>query len=75
MASKKIKRVGPCMRAAVEYVAQHPGCSILPVAVWVGPHGSTNFGYRAVHRAIDAGLIHAEYVKGRYVLTLPAAQN
>lgn len=47
------------MRAAADYVAAHPGCPKLPVARAVGPHGSTQFGYRSVDRAIGAGLIVA----------------
>lgn len=52
-------RVGSSMAAAVSYVAHHPGTTILPVARQIGPHGSTKFGYAAVHRAIKAGLIIA----------------
>ena len=45
------------MLAAAAYVASSPGCPKLPVARAVGPHGSTQFGYRIVDRAIRAGLI------------------
>ena len=63
------------MLAAARYVAAHPGCAILPVARHVGPHGSTNFGYRTVHRAIRAGLIHAERTaRGTYSLTAEVRQ-
>lgn len=48
------------MEAAVAYVAEHPGCAILPVAEHVGPHGSRCYGYRTVHRCIAAGLLRAE---------------
>lgn len=50
----------PQMFLAVDYVREHPGCSILPVAEYVGPHGSRRYGYAIVHRAIDAGLIYGE---------------
>jgi hypothetical protein len=65
--------IGPKMNQAVDYVARNPGCAILPVARYVGPHGSIKFGYRAVHRAIKAGLISCSpKTKGRYSLTVPA---
>ena len=60
---------GPKMLAATAYVAAHPGCCILPVAEAIGPNGSRRYGYQAVHRAIDAGLIVAERgTSGRYSL-------
>lgn len=67
------KRIGPRMRDAVAYVAEHGPCCILPVARYVGPHGSTNYGYRTVWRAVDAGLIDVRRArKGNgYVLTIP----
>lgn len=62
-------RVGPRMEEAAEYVREHPGCPILPVAEHVGPHGSRRYGYATVHRAIRAGLIWATEGKGgRYAL-------
>jgi len=45
------------MRAAVEYVADHSGCTKREVSLAVGPHGSNAYGYRIVMRAIRAGLI------------------
>lgn len=67
-------RVGPKMQAAVRYVENNPGCAILPVAEWVGPHGSRNYGYAIVHRAIKAGLIRAERGEdGKYSLTPSAS--
>ena len=60
------------MIAAVQYVTQHPGCSILPVAEAIGPNGSRRFGYAAVHRAIRAGLLNAKRSHGRYALTVPS---
>jgi hypothetical protein len=63
------RRIGPVMARAVDYVRQNPGCRILPVAERVGPNGSRKFGYRAVHRAIRAGLIVAtKDAHGRYSL-------
>jgi len=65
-----MKKIGPKMHQAVIYVANHPGCRILPVAEEVGPHGSRQYGYAIVHRAIKAGLIKAVKDKhGRYTLT------
>lgn len=51
------QRIGPKMQAAAEYVRHHPGCTKHEVSVAIGPHGSNNFGNRAVLRAIKAGLI------------------
>ncbi len=68
------KRIGVRMQAAVNYVRANPGCAILPVAEAIGPHGSRQFGYRAVHRAIKAGLIAYTLERGRYSLTVTAVQ-
>jgi len=65
----KTTRIGQRMIQATAYVRRNPGCAILPAAEWVGPHGSRQYGYRTVHRAIKAGLISAKIVSGRYVLT------
>jgi hypothetical protein len=54
-------------------VAAHPGCAILPVAEYVGPHGSRKYGYATVHRAIKAGLIRATRARGRYTLAAVAS--
>ena len=59
------------MKLAAWYVARNPNCAILPIARLVGPHNSTFYGYQIVHRAINAGLIHATYASGRYTLTVP----
>lgn len=45
------------MAEAADYVRRNPGTAILPVAEYVGPHGSRMYGYRTVHRALSAGLI------------------
>lgn len=62
-------RIGPKMGIAVDYVRNNPGCAILPVARFVGPHASTRYGYATVWRAIRAGLIRAKRNQGRYELT------
>ena len=59
------RRIGPQMRRAADFVADNPGCTKLLVAEAIGPHGSRQFGYRAVDRAMGAGLIHDEG-DGRY---------
>jgi len=64
------------MQIVRDLVARHPGTAILPIARRVGPHGSVQFGYRVVHRAIKAGIIRAERVGARYALhpvSAPAA--
>jgi len=50
-------RIGPKMQEAADFVNQNPGCSMLKVAEAIGPNGSRYYGYRAVHRALKAGLI------------------
>lgn len=50
-------RIGPRMRDVVSFVTRNPGLPMLAAAEHVGPHGSRNYGYRTVHRAIDAGLV------------------
>lgn len=62
-------RTGRKMQEAARYVRANPGCAILPVAEAVGPHGSRQYGYRTVHRAIRAGLIRATIKGGVYSLT------
>ena len=61
-----MNRIGPAMKAATEYVAAHPGCPKLHAAKYVGPHNSTLYGYRAVDRAISAGLIDAKMIGCRH---------
>lgn len=53
----KARRIGPQMQAAREYVARHPGCTKHEVSLAIGPHGSNSYGWRAVQRALGAGLI------------------
>ena len=57
------------MIAAAAFVRANPGCAILPVAEAIGPHGSRQYGYRTVHRAIRAGMIRATIKGGVYSLT------
>jgi hypothetical protein len=68
-----MNRIGPAMKAAVEYVASHPGCPKLPAAEYCGPHGSRKFGYAAVNRAMRAGLIEDRGTeRTRYALHVTA---
>ena len=53
-------RVGPRMSEVVDLVEGTPGISMRQVALRVGPHGSTQYGYRTVHRVIKAGLVRVE---------------
>ena len=66
-------RIGPRMMEAVAFVAHHEGCPILPVAEAVGPNGSRNYGYRTVHRAINAGLLDYTISSRTYALTVTDA--
>lgn len=50
------------MRAVVNFVANNPGLAMLHAVEYVAPKGSRRFGYRTVHRTIDAGLVRT--VKG-----------
>ena len=52
-------RIGRAMAAVAFYVSAHEGTSMMSAASYAGPHGSLNYGYRAVHRAIDAGIVVA----------------
>lgn len=65
-------RIGKQMQRAVAVVRTNPGCAILPVARRIGPNGSVRYGYAAVHRAINAGLIVATQRNGIYSLTVSA---
>ena len=68
--------VGPQMAAAAAYVAAHPGCTKQAVSLAIGPHGSNAYGWRAVQRAIGAGLIVAGERPGKrwaYALTVPSS--
>jgi hypothetical protein len=57
------------MRRVALYVRRSPGCSAFACARAIGPHGSTQFGYRAIHRAMRAGLIvNVSANPSRYIL-------
>ena len=58
-------RIGPKMEEVQNYVHRYPGCTMLACAEWVGPNGSRKFGYAAVHRALDAGLVRREERKDK----------
>ncbi len=62
--------IGARMNEACGIVRFHPGCTKLFVARQIGPNGSTRYGYRAVDRAIKAGLIVATHQGNRYSLYL-----
>jgi hypothetical protein len=63
-----MNRIGPAMKAATRYVAEHPGCPKLPAAESCGPNSSRKFGYEAVNRAMRAGLIEDRNRGGIYAL-------
>jgi hypothetical protein len=69
-----MKRIGPQMKAAVDYVAANPGCAIYPVACHLHRAARTGknnaLGYNPVHRAIKAGLIVSAWKGNRYSLTV-----
>jgi hypothetical protein len=65
-----MKRIGPKMRIAAEYVAEHPGCAKFPAATACAPHTSVRLGYLTVDRAIRAGLISATLGTSRYYLNI-----
>lgn len=74
----KAQRIGPKMKLAVEYVTEHPGCCKAPVArhVFHYDRGWRAFGYAAVNRAINAGLIVAtRRSSGTYTLTVTAEEK
>jgi hypothetical protein len=68
MASTRQIRIGHKMRAALNYIAEHPGCTKLAAALAVGPNGSTKFGYATVDRCITAGLVRADGDGRKYAL-------
>jgi hypothetical protein len=54
------KRIGKRMREVRFFVKNNPGLAMIHSARIVAPHGSLHFGYRTVHRAIDAGIVFAK---------------
>ena len=53
-----MKRIGKRMSEVRFFVKNNPGLAMIHAARYVGPNGSLNYGYRTVHRAIDAGIVH-----------------
>jgi hypothetical protein len=67
--TKRPTRIGPKMRAVVDFVRRNPGCTKLAAAKWawglVGVRAlRMSYMYGPVDRAIAAGLIVAERTKG-----------
>lgn len=52
-------RVGPRMWQAYNFVRCNPDCSKYAASKAIGPNGSRFYGWRALQRAIHAGLILA----------------
>lgn len=75
MTDAKPKRIGPTMLATVAYVAANPGCPKHWPAIFLGPHGSAQYGYRLVDRTLAAGLIEDRAAPGtaRYALHVTPA--
>jgi hypothetical protein len=67
--STKIRRIGPQMTAAADFVAANPGCTKMAAADAIGPNGSRRYGYAAVNRAIGAGMIQVADGRRGYSLT------
>lgn len=63
------------MRDVAAYVARNPGRAMWYAACFVGPNGSAKFGYRAVHRAIKAGLVRTVHGPRNAVLLYPAKEG
>jgi hypothetical protein len=68
MGRLKQRRIGPRMKEVAGYVAGAPGCTKGAAAAWVAPNGSLFYGYKAVNRAIRAGLVKCEGDRRRYAL-------
>jgi hypothetical protein len=68
------------MRMVVDYVSAAPGCPKIGPAWYAAPYPGKPlrscglaYGYRAVDRAIAAGLVAGKMHGARYVLTLTEA--
>lgn len=68
------KRIGPKMLAVEVFVSQNPGCTKMAAAHHVGPHGSLQFGYASVNRAIKAKLIVARHGSWKRTYALFASE-
>lgn len=65
------KRIGPRMAQVAHIVASEPGIVALRVADQVAPgqhKRDRGYGYRTVHRAINAGIIQMKRRKNRMYL-------
>ena len=58
-------KVGPRMETIISYVARNPGLSKAVVARACGPKGSRRYGYQAIERCLNAGLLE-ERPDGRF---------
>lgn len=58
-------RIGPRMQSLVYLVAREPGIVRLKAAKYIGPHGSTRYGYRTIARALSAGIVRLEWEGNR----------
>ena len=63
-------RIGHKMNQVANFVRANDGCMMVDAAREVGPHGSTRYGYQAVHRAVNAGLVVCRPGKRRGTYTL-----
>lgn len=45
------------MQSLVSLVAREPGIVLRQAAKYIGPHGSTQDGYRTITRALSAGIV------------------
>jgi hypothetical protein len=68
-----MNRIGPKMLAALQIVADNPGCAKIVPARAIGPNGSLRFGYSTVDRCIGKGLISATITARGYQLLITAA--
>lgn len=50
-------RIGDKMQSAIRNLAGNPYPSMHQLAIKVGPHGSTDFGYQIIHRCRKRDLI------------------
>lgn len=53
-------RKTPAQDLVVLFASVYPGRALYQAARYAGPHGSLQYGYRAVYRAIAAGRVRVE---------------
>lgn len=59
----------PAQDIVARYVAANPGQPAIDAARAAGPNGSLRYGYRTVHRAIEAGRVaYVRDARGRMIL-------